>query len=128
MSAPNKYGNKKVEAYGRLWDSKRELACYETLLLREKAGEVRAIETQVTFDLCAEDQGGGGGKFATWTADFVFEEFQTIPAVVKRGKVVEPSRKEWRRVVADAKGYANDRYPMKRRCMKKQYGVDIVEM
>ena len=45
----NKYHNKKVYAYGREWDSKKELHRYEQLRLMEKAGLIKDIEIQPKF-------------------------------------------------------------------------------
>ena len=45
----NKYHNKKVYAYGRNWDSKKELARYEQLKLLEKAGVISNLEVQPKF-------------------------------------------------------------------------------
>jgi len=43
---PLKYKNHKVEKYGRKWDSKAELAHYETLVLLQDAGEIEGLECQ----------------------------------------------------------------------------------
>lgn len=45
----NKYHNKKVYAYGRNWDSKKELARYEELRLLEKANVISDLEIQPKF-------------------------------------------------------------------------------
>lgn len=45
----NKYHNKKVYAYGRNWDSKKELARYEQLRLLEKAKVISNLEIQPKF-------------------------------------------------------------------------------
>ena len=47
----SKYGNQRVEIDGIRFDSKHEAACYHELLLRMRAGELRAVLRQVPFDL-----------------------------------------------------------------------------
>ena len=45
----SKYHNKKVYAYGRNWDSKKELARYEELSLLEKENVISDLEIQPKF-------------------------------------------------------------------------------
>lgn len=47
----SKYGNQRVEVDGMKFDSKHEAAVYQQLLMRVKAGELRAVIRQVKFDL-----------------------------------------------------------------------------
>lgn len=49
--AGNKYGSRKVEVNGIVFDSKREAARYQELLLLEKAGEIKDIRRQVKYVL-----------------------------------------------------------------------------
>lgn len=50
-SKTSKYHAKKVEKYGRTWDSRKELAEYENLLLLQRLGEVTKIELQPKYVL-----------------------------------------------------------------------------
>ena len=46
-----KYGNRKVEIDGMKFDSRHEAAVWQELMLRVKAGELRCVCRQVSFDL-----------------------------------------------------------------------------
>lgn len=46
-----KYGNKKVEYQGKLFDSKREMQRYVVLKEAEEKGLISDLRTQVTFEL-----------------------------------------------------------------------------
>lgn len=46
-----KYGNKKVEYQGQLFDSKREMQRYVVLKEAEEKGLISDLRTQVTFEL-----------------------------------------------------------------------------
>lgn len=50
-SGKMKYHSQKVEKYGHNWDSKRELAEYEKLLVLQRQGIIRSIELQPKFEL-----------------------------------------------------------------------------
>lgn len=66
-----KYYAKKVEKYGRLWDSKKELREYEKLLDLKEAGEIKAIELQPKFELQPAFRYQGKAQRAiTYKADF----------------------------------------------------------
>lgn len=46
-----KYGNKKVEYQGKLFDSKREMQRYVVLKEAEEKGLISDLRTQITFEL-----------------------------------------------------------------------------
>lgn len=73
---PTKFNNVKVEFGGEVFDSKRELAYYQTLLLREKAGEVRGIVTKPTIELTPKFTLPNGEKIRAshMVPDFAFQE------------------------------------------------------
>ncbi len=48
---PQKYRNQRTEAGGHKFDSKHEARVYEELMLRVRAGELKAVVRQVGFDL-----------------------------------------------------------------------------
>lgn len=100
-----KFGNKPTEIDGIKFDSKREAKRYQELKLLERANEITGLQTQVKFDLTVN-----GLRIATYKADFVY---------MTRGGL---------RVVEDAKGYPNDRWPMKKKLMKAIHNVDVVEV
>ena len=47
----SKYGNKRVEIDGKVFDSQHEAEIYQELMLRVRAGELRTVLRQVPFDL-----------------------------------------------------------------------------
>src|SRR4051812_22990839 len=63
----NKYGAKKTEFNGRVYDSKGEAGLAQELLLLQRAGEIIKIEPQVTFNL----YGKNGGRVCTHRVDFL---------------------------------------------------------
>jgi len=62
----NKYGAKKKEYNGRLYDSKHEAGIAGELELLRRAGEVIIIEPQKTYNL----YGKGGARICTHRPDF----------------------------------------------------------
>lgn len=103
-----KFGNIPTVVDGIEFHSKREAKRWGVLRLLEKGGAIRMLERQVKFPLDVN-----GHRITTYTADFVYHE-QT-----KDG--------HWRRVVEDVKGYANDRWPMKKKLMFAIHGVEVLE-
>lgn len=47
----SKYGNQRTEVDGHKFDSKHEAEVYQELMLRVRAGELKAVMRQVGFDL-----------------------------------------------------------------------------
>ena len=62
---PSKYKNVRTNGF----DSKKEFARYQELVLLEKAGEIHALETQVGFPLRVNEQ-----LIGHYIADFVYWE------------------------------------------------------
>ena len=101
----SKYGNQRVEVDGLKFDSKHEAAVYQQLLMRVKAGELRAVIRQVKFDL-------PGG--IVYIADFV---------AIRTDFFIEG--------VYDAKSAAtkqNRVYINKKKQMQALYGIEILEV
>ena len=101
----SKYGNQRVEVDGLKFDSKHEAAVYQQLLMRVKAGELRAVIRQVKFDL-------PGG--IVYIADFV---------AIRPDFFIEG--------VYDAKSAAtkqNRVYINKKKQMQALYGIEILEV
>jgi hypothetical protein len=99
-----KYGNKRTERHGRVFDSVHEADCYDELLLRAMGGEIRAVALQVDFHL-------PGGTI--YRADFVTME------------------KDGTYRVLDAKSEATRKdkvYRLKRRMMRECCGIEIEEI
>lgn len=85
----SKYGATKVVWQGQTFDSLGELAHYKKLLMREKAGEIRDLKTQVLFELVPKQ---GKIRPVTYRADFVYcdsegnqvvEDFKSRPTRTK---------------------------------------------
>lgn len=101
----SKYGNQRVEVDGMKFDSKHEAAVYQQLLMRVKAGELRAVIRQVKFDL-------PGG--IAYIADFV---------AIRPDFFIDG--------VYDAKSAAtkqNRVYINKKKQMQALYGIEILEV
>jgi len=102
--AKSKYGNKKVEFDGKIFDSKKELAHYLTLRMMEKAGVISDLKCQVSFEL-----NPGGTHSLKYIADFTYLE---------NGQLI----------VCDAKGYRTKVYKKKARLMLQVHGITINEV
>lgn len=125
----NKYGNKKIEYCGEVFDSKREYYRYMDLKLLESCGAIKDLKRQVVYELIPVQRekstkvykkGRKKGqpiegkiieKAVTYIADFVYTDSAT-------GKVV----------VEDAKGMRTDKYIIKRKLMLYIHGIKIQEV
>lgn len=124
----NKYGSKKVEVDGIVFDSKKEAKRYQELLLLEKAGEIQNLQRQVKFvlipakrepDTVGKMGGRKPGKIiereCSYIADFVYQE-------------------DGKTVVEDTKGYRNPStagyayFVLKRKLMLHVHGIRIKEV
>lgn len=103
-----KYGNRKVtDLQGNVHDSTKEFNHWQSLQLRELAGEIRSLRRQVPFALVVD-----GILIATYVADFVFEEgAATLVVDVKS----PPTR-------------AKPEYRMKLKLMQALHGIQIREV
>lgn len=97
---PSKYRNKRTEANGKTYDSKKEAARAQELQLLVRSGEIAGVVEQVTFCLA------GGVKYR---ADFVILKWD--------GSFV----------VEDVKGILTKEYKIKKRLMAER-GLDIKEV
>ena len=99
-----KYGNQRTEIDGKKFDSKHEAEVYGELMLRRRAGELRVVMRQVSFDL------PGGIRYVA--------DFCTVD-------------REGRFEVLDAKSEAtrkNRTYINKRKQMLSEWGIEIREV
>lgn len=78
---PHKYGARKTIVDGETFDSKLEADRYQVLRLRYMAGEITALERQVTFGLT----GPLGQHVCNYIADFRYIEGKTIVAEDAKG-------------------------------------------
>lgn len=132
----SKYRNQRVVIDGEKFDSKREAAYYQELKLREKAGEVRNIQRQMTFHLCCPQMDETFKQpdspvvhyVADYIADFTFEESFADIQVDGRGRPL-PSFYVWRKVVVDVKGAKNTQiFALKKKWLFLQHGIDVREV
>jgi hypothetical protein len=118
----NKYGSKKVEVDGIVFDSKKEAKRYQELSLLEKAGAIQDLQRQVKYILIPSQRepdtiGARGGihkgktieKECAYYADFVYQE---------NGETV----------VEDTKGMRTTEYIIKRKLMLYVHGIRIKEV
>jgi hypothetical protein len=95
-----KYNNKKVEEYGRKWDSLMELSFYKHLLGQQEAGEVLEIELQPVFLLQDKYKYKNKNVRAiTYKADFkvAYSDGNVIVWDVK-GQLIECFKLKWKLV------------------------------
>ena len=119
----NKYRNRKVEADGMKFDSKKEYARYQELLLLERAEVIHNLQRQVKFILIPTQRepdtiGSKGGihkgkvieKECAYVADFVY------------------TTEDGLQVVEDTKGMRTSEYVIKRKLMLYIHGIRIHEV
>lgn len=120
----NKYGSKKVEIDGIVFDSKKEAKRCSELLLLERAGAIQGLNRQVKYVLIPEQRepdtiGKRGGRKpgkllereCAYIADFVYFDHEL-------GKIV----------VEDTKGFRTKDYIIKRKLMLFRHGIQIKEI
>ena len=123
--AGNKYGSRKVEVNGIVFDSKREAARYQELLLLEKAGEIKDIRRQVKYVLIPaqyehpesttrKGRGRCVERGCAYIADFVYK------TILPDGDTLT--------IVEDTKGFRTKDYIIKRKLMLSVYGIRIREI
>ena len=107
-----KYGNRRTEVDGIMFDSRHEARVYGDLMMRVKSGELKCVLRQVKFDL-------GGGANAQKDSRYMYiADFVTID----RENHVE---------VLDAKSDAtrkNRTYINKKKQMLAEWGIEIREV
>lgn len=103
----NKYGAKKTEVDGHVFDSKAEALRYSVLKIRQDLGQIKDLELQPAYTLHAL----GGSKVGTYKADFRYTLVATgepIVEDVKGGKATQTEMFRW-----------------KKRHMKAEYGIEV---
>ena len=121
-----KYGNKKCQYMGIVFDSKHEMERYRELYLLERAGEISNLQTQVPYllippqfdDAVAVELADHDKKKkpkllerkCEYIADFVYRD------------------SEGRLVVEDAKGTKTKEYIIKRKLMLHVHKIRVVEV
>ncbi len=107
----NKYGNKKWELDGQVFDSQREARRYQELRWLLRMGLISNLQRQVPYELLPTQKRGGKvvERPVKYIADFVYTE-------------------NGEEVVEDAKGMRTKDYVIKRKLMLWQYGIQIREV
>jgi len=104
----SKYGNRRTEVNGILFDSAREAARWSELTMMENAGLIRYLKRQVSFPLIVNDE-----QVAQYRADFTYSELAPCG--------------EWVEVVEDVKGVRTPLYKLKFALMRACLGITIRE-
>ena len=108
----NKYGNRKITAYGETFDSQIEYHRYGVLRLQERVGIISDLKRQVKFVLIPtqrDEEGKLLEKECSYYADFTYKD------------------SEGHLVVEDAKGAKTDVYKIKKKLMLYVHGIQIKE-
>ena len=110
-----KYHNKKIDYDGIKFDSRKEDARYAELKILEKAGEIKNLQLQKSFELIPRQKREGKviERACHYIADFVYQ--QRIPG-------------GWELVVEDTKGFRTEAYRIKRKLMLERYDIQIKEI
>lgn len=127
QKSKSKYGNKKIEYFGEVFDSKKELNRYLELKLLERGGAISDLKRQVAFEL-------------------IPNQYKTVEKVLKNGKIKQEQKLVERKceyiadfvykndkgetVVEDTKSEATKtkEYVIKRKLMLYKYGIEIQEL
>lgn len=123
MRTARKYGNRKAQYQGAVYDSRKEARRARELSLLEKAGKITDLQEQVKFVLIPTQRepdiiGNRGGikkgnvieKECAYYADFVYKD--------ENGNTV----------VEDTKGVKTTEYIIKRKLMLYVHGIKIREI
>jgi hypothetical protein len=104
--AAGKYGNHQaVASDGKVFSSKRECRRYEELLLMQKLGLIKNLQTQVKYELIPKQK---GERAVTYTADFVYQNDHLH--------------------VEDAKGCKTQQYVIRRKLMLWVHQIKVEEV
>lgn len=115
---PNKYHAQKDERAGITFDSKKEAARYDELMVMLRAGEIRKLKLQPEFTLQEAYTTPEGERIQAirYRADFSYER-QTEPDTY--------GYPHWILTVEDAKGLETDVFQLKCKLFRERMGFDI---
>jgi len=131
-----KFNNKKIESPDGVFDSKLEWQRWLFLKEAEKNGQIRDLKRQVKFTLIPTQYRTEivqlktkrkqvqrvAEREITYTADFTYRKL-----VVEYDYPIG-EREYWGLVVEDAKGYPNDRWPLKKSMMLYFHEISVREV
>ena len=116
----NKYGNKKVECDGHVFDSKREMQRYCELKLLQQAGKIFNLELQKPFELLPS-QYEHTGKVYTKGKKAGQPEVKCVERPVKYIADFVYTDENGIVVVEDVKGIKTKEYIIKRKLFRFRY-------
>jgi len=102
----SKYGNKKTEVDGFVFDSRREANRYSELKLLEKAGEIKDLELQPVFQCLVNLK-----LVCKYVADFRYYDIKNSYLVTE-----------------DVKGFKTKEYIIKRKLVEALFNITITEV
>lgn len=113
-----KYGNRKTVRNGITFDSQKEAARYDALMLLLAAGEIKDLRLQPEFTLqeAFTTPDGERVRAVRYRADFLYKR-----------RVKEGVDTRWERVVEDVKGFRTKDYELKRKLMLG-LGIKVTEL
>lgn len=112
----SKYHSKTIEYEGMNFDSVAEYRRYRELLLLQRAGEIRNLDSQVKYVLVPTQKNALGKvieRECSYICDFDYEERQ---------------RGLWVHIVEDVKGFKTKDYIIKRKLMLFVHGIVVREV
>ena len=121
MACRSKYSNKKIQADGMTFDSRKEYIRWCELSLLERAGKITDLQRQVKFILIPT-------QYEPYTVN--------KNGTLKRGKMIEREcsyiadfvyTENGNKVVEDVKGFRTADYKIKRKLMLNVHGIRIKE-
>jgi hypothetical protein len=102
-----KYGNRKIEIDGYLFDSHAEARRYQELTLLEKCGDIADLEIHPKYKIVVNQK-----TICTYSADFRYRMLSG----------------DGRHITEDVKGVKTAVYQLKKRLMLACYGIEISEV
>lgn len=127
--ARTKYNSRKMVVNGITFDSQKEAARYQELLLLQQAGKIRNLRLQPQFTLMEGFKDALTGETIRpirYIADFQYEEHRKIVWADPDGGE-DKITWEWWPVVEDVKGKKTADYENKRKMMLDKFGIRISE-
>lgn len=111
-----KYGNRKMELDGHLFDSQKEARRYQELRYMLRVGLIKDLKLQEPFELIPAQKRNGRviERVCKYIADFAYYEKQWDGS--------------WKYVVEDAKGFRTDVFKIKKKLMLQKYNIEIREV
>lgn len=124
----NKYGNKKIEIDGIVFDSRKEARRYQELLLLQKAGAIQDLKLQVKYVLIPAIREHSNEIYTKGKKKGQFKQGKIIERECAYYADFDYITKDGIHVVEDTKGVKTKEYIIKRKLMLHEYGIRIKEV